>query len=624
MARTAKKVGQNLKTKEKPSELVASVYSDYIHGVQILHSAFDFFDGKSPIEYWNDGRRRFNSIFKKFDLGPNEWKSDYFSQLTRNKILGGTAHQISKNISASIVAQNKDQMEDEDASMFLKDTVEYTQDKEDFFVKYFWAVVTAQAEGTIILTDEYGTFGDSKEKKAYTNIVPNDEFLPYDPSIRDVQEQERVLWARRMTHGRASWIFGNEPGWSKVIPGNSSSWTYDMQAFVNYDSFADLKDNEVMVISRWKKDGSLDIVVNGVQITKDGNKNPRKDGKYPFVIGMGEPIDANCIWGKSMSDKLAKEHDAIDNLFRSSIDRQELRNKPPVATNRPELVNEDIVIPGNVIYMGEGEKVVTQTLMGLETGTDPATGNLINTLTNNANDSSLNPQQMGASGVGTDTATESSIMAQNAEIMKGLLSTMLGFMIRDWTKLRCQTILWQLSHDLDLRKITMNDRILQSGKIGKRIYLLERGLSLRSPEEKAAMEEMMFKVNKQSNGKKEVVAIDPDVVTNLELFVRIDAEPKPRRTDAFMKAMAAEDWQFYSARPDVFNVSAAAIDFVQSRGGDPDKLVLQKQGGEQPNPAVAGALPEGQTGPGTPDGQPSISGQMTGSLKKVMAASPTL
>lgn len=601
--------------------------------MEVLNSTdYSFLRGETPLAYWEDGRNRFNSVFPSPDRGFKNWMSPYYSNMTRNKAIGLIAHAVSRMMDSSIIAQNDAQEEDRNVAEFLKDIVEYSKRKENFDEKFFWAIVTSIAEGNVVLFDGYGPMGNlvkgkKRQNGAYTLLVPNEEFLRYDPYLVDVQEQEWVMWRRKLTYGRAKKFFGWSDNFDKVIPGGSSRWSVDFQEFKKYDSFAMLSENEVEIVQRWKKDGDktfLDIAANGVQLTEEEHESERRDGQYPFAEGGGEPMDAHFFMRQSMTKKLEQEQDEGDHLWRLFINMTELQMKPPVAVNRPELASVDIVIPGNVVPVGENENYkVTPIMPQLAQGFTSGGVNLIEGLKRNADESSVNPQQLGGAQKGTNTATESSIIAQNADVMMGLFGRELSYLHRDWLRLRCQTCLWQLKNDVDFAEITVYDRILKSGKTGKRKYKMEPGLSEMIGKAKEGAEEMKeflmkksFKMrdeSKKSGGKEESVMLDPEDILDMDIYVFTDGEPQPKKTGVIAKAMAMEDWQIYSQRPDVFNQNEAAEDLVKARGGDPARLVLEPQSSGVP------ALPGGElsTPPSLPTNPNGPSKQLTGSLNRL-------
>jgi hypothetical protein len=583
------------------SDTVISVYQDYLHGVDVLRQSYALLGNKSPLDYWNDGRKRFNSVFGSVDRGLNDWKSGYFSQMTRNKCLGFVAHIENQTIQPSIFAQNKNQNEDRVIANFLKDTVEYTQQKEEWDDSRFWSIVTAAAEGTIVLSEQYGEFkrNGKKIKGPYTVVVPNDEFLLYDPFLIDIQEQEWVMWRRKMTIGRAKRYYGMYEAFKDVRPGKTKNWGNDIgNELRRYDALSDLADNEVEVLIR-HKEGKLDIVCAGIQLTEDEKENPRADGQIPYSRTFFEPIDAHFAFGKSLPDKLSQDQDETDHLWRSYIDRQELRNFPPIQTNRLDLLNEEIIIPGNTVFAGDSEAMKVSTILPqLEQGIDSGTVNLLQALQGNASDSSMNNQQMGTGGE-AGTATESAYIAKNAQIMLGMFGRMISFLVRDWTRLRCNTIIWMLkSGEIDFSQIVSTEKLLSSGKIGTRTYEGYEGLSsLRDDPENGEFPRTeksfeLLKLIEKSKGKKEKVLIDPEYLKDLDFYVYTDGEPRPKKTDLMAKAMAKEDFNIFSQRPDLFNQIAVAEDFVIARGGDPERLINKEQA-QQPQAPISQPIESG-------------------------------
>ena len=618
MPRAKRPSGSLQKILKKPATpVVQKLYRDYMRGMEVLQKPYVFFNDKSPLEYWADGRLRFNVYVPQRKKNTKQWRTLYRSAVTRNKCLGVIAHMIGMTISPSIQAQNDQEEEDIMASQFFRDVVEYSQEKENFGVKLFWGLVTAVAEGTVILEDNYGRISrkvkeieDWNEETgkmrwtekdfdeftgAFTDLVPNDELLIADPFITDVQKQPWIIRRRRMDYNAAKARYGHYPNWADVRPGQFTGWVYDSDYFQPYSSVSYLQEHQVEIVTRWEKEGDLmEIVCNGVQLTEDGNPNPRQDKQYPFAKSGYEPIDYSFFWNKSLTDKNAQEQDVYDAMIRMMIDRQHLRNIPPYATNNPALVNEEIIIPGNVIYTGVVDKPFMEPIGPAADSSDAGSANIISMMKGNLDLNSIDPMQTGnAPTGGTPTATQAIQQAYNAKIMLGLFGHMIGMLISDWTKLRMQTILWRMSVDEDLSKITLSDRILKSGRIGRRSYVFEGGLSKTDEAYKDRLSREIAAVEGNSNGKLEVVALDPNELAKLATYVKVDAQLKPRRTDELMQAIALDKWSVYSSRPDIFNVNAAAVALANAWGDDADEMVLQQAGGQM-------GADEAQMGPNGP------------------------
>lgn len=632
--------GSRSDARPQANETIKKIYKRYTEGMTILNRPFVFFNMKSPIQYWAEGRKRFNVFVPPRAEGSEDWKTIYKSMMTRNKCLGIIAHSVSMMMSPSIQAQNQNQEEDIQISQFFKDSVEFSQEKEGFEVKLFWSIVTSVAEGSTNLMDCYGIFerdsktitsfdGDLTTMKwesgkktdfegAFTEQVANDELLVPDPFTNDIQAQDWIIIRKRMTLAQAKRKYGKFANFDNVKGGSSSAWNWVSDAFESFDSFAHLNENEVEVLLHWEKDGDhFDIAISAEQLTPEGFPNPREDKLYPIAHTGYEPIDPNFFWFKAATDKLSQEQDVFDSVMRMFIDRQHLRNIPALLTSNPALVNEEIIVPGLVTYKGDSKETV-ETISGVSDGTDQATINLLQTMMSQASESSLDPMEMGSKGSGgTPTATQALQMAQSARVMLGLFGWMIGKMVTDWTKLRLNTIIWLMAKNEDLSKITLNDRIINNGRIGKRTYIMEPGLATRSDEEKRAISKEIYKAEKKYNGKLEIMAIDPASASKLAYYVRLDAQPQPKRTDALMQALAMEKWNVYASAPQVFNLNAAAVKLAQAWGDNPDEMVMEQTNSQDPMQMLAAAQGGDQSQP-----QTSIMSQMTGGLKQRMGMSP--
>jgi hypothetical protein len=147
------------------------------------------------------------------------------------------------------------------------------------------------------------------------------------------------------------------------------------------------------------------------------------------------------------------------------------------------------------------------------------------------------------------------------------------------------------SGEIDFSQIVSTEKLLSSGKIGTRTYEGYEGLSsLRDDPENGEFPRTeksfeLLKLVEKSKGKKEKVLIDPEYLKDLDFYVYTDGEPRPKKTDLMAKAMAKEDFDILSQRPDLFNQIAVAEDFVIARGGDPERLINKEQA-QQPQAPI--------------------------------------
>lgn len=631
----------------RATETTHKVYKRYVEGMQTLQLPMVFFNNRSPLGYWAEGRLRFNVYLPQRKKNSKEWRTLYRSAVIRNKCLGIIAHVLGIMPSPSIQAQNENQAEDVMAAKFFKDMVEFSMEHEGMDIKLFWALVTAVAEGTVILKDDYGKFErkikeithvDEETGKvrwtektieefcgAFTEVVANDEILPADPFVSDIQKQPWLIRRKRMPYDIAKAKYGHYANFKDVKPGMPQNWIYSSDYFQPYSTVVYLAQNQVEVIEYWEQEGDhYDIVMNGVQLTEDDNPNPRHDKKLPFAKSGWEPIDNNFFWYKGAPDKLSPEADVYDSTLRMAIDAQHLNLIKPLATNNPALVNEDIIVPGNVVYVGEMENNRVEPVMGTTNlGFDTGTANILSTMMTNVSSSSLDPMQMGQAPVGqTPTATQAVQQAQNAKVMLGLFGWMYGYLITEWTKLRCQTLLWEVAKQVDLKKITLADRILDSGKTGSRTYIMESGLAKYGDGKKLEMSRKMSMLEREGEGKEEIVGLDPEELSKLTYYIKLDSAPQPKRTDSLMQSLAAEKWAVKATAPQIWNLNYAARQLALAWGEDEDEALNKENLGSPmaDMQAQAGAAQQGN--PAQSQG-PSLMSQLKGGAVSQTTGAPT-
>lgn len=548
----------------------------------------------SPKTYWNNCRRRFNAIVDLPSFQNTQaWMSRYNKALSRNKTMGVVAHIVSQYIGTSVLAQNKQQMEDVNYGLLAKDIVEWSYDAEHFERTRFWGLLTGAVEGRVIWEEcwsddkrvvkdllgvkDDGTYEyEQKEITTYrgasTAIVPNDQFLVPNPFTRDVNEQDYVIRVKRMTKPQFLKQYGKMKGAKSVRPGKFD--IDDTDDFKKFDSFEHTQENEIVVLHHYDlSEDEHDIVANGKLLTDIGNPIPRPANKkkYPFVLQVFEPVDNDYFLGKGIIDRTGREEDSINLLYRLYNDREFLNTFPPLETDNESLLNsDDPVSPGLVVARTPGSDGTTPIIQNSPT---VALANMIDRLERNADDASISSLQQGqAPSGGTPTATQTLEMAKNAQTILNTFNELQRHAIAELGELRLETLLWQLKTD-ETKKITVHDRILKNGKRGSRVFMLGDTQSL-LPEEKAGLSSVLKDTQDEAKGKLEAYILDrKELLEEMEYHVRVDAEPKPRRTDDLMKLLAMDKFNFYKMNADVFNPLVAAEDVAVAFGDDPDEVV---------------------------------------------------
>ena len=579
----------------------------------------------SLLDYWAKGRQRFNKIASLPKFSATEaWRSRYTKGTTRNKILGLISHLTEMNIDGSVIAQNKDQLEDVVASRLLNDLLDYTKEKEKFPKKKFWSLVVATAEGTVIWKENWGEMKkklkeieeidedgkvkyNEKEvetwKGAYLEVVPNECFLPQNPYTIELEDQDFVIYWNKMTLEQARKFYGHYPKFEEVQAGKILGISNRDKQYRSFNRVIELQKNEVVIIEHYNQvDDVLDIFVNGVQLTDENNPIPRpiteKGKRVPFTIQRLEPIDMFYMWGKSWADRLGTEEDAINLLYRLFTDREYLNTFPPLDTDDDTLLNEDVIRPGLVVARTMGKDGMRPIIQATPT---TALLNLIQSLEQNASEESLSQLQMGQvpSG-GTPTATQTLQMAKSAQTMLNTFTELQRQAIVDITEQRLDTIIWKL--DEFGNKITVFNRTLTNGKKGTRQYRFEniKGLT----EEEQLKKSFEVKAMEDKHDNLEIVILDKnEIKNNIHWFVNVSAEPKPRRTDDLNKMMTMDRFMFYRQNQDIFNPVAIADDIAEVFGDNPEEVVRKQQMQPQGEQGMLEGMPQGLP-EGEPEGMP--------------------
>lgn len=622
--REEEKENESGETKEHETiEEVENVYRKLYDCYTVQQQPADLLNGVSPRDYWNASRAIFNVINVVNKEEQNDWRSRYFAPKARNRVIGRIAQDIAENIGPIVTAQNFKQKDDKLVARAIQDIMLWSFDREKWDEKKFWFEATASIEGTAVLEENY-TIQKRKVKKvedmdfetgeikynevevkewegAYFSIVPNDQFLVPNIYERDLDKQDYVIRVVRTTHAAAEREFAKYPNWSKVIPGNSDRWYPDSDHFKRFEDYISLNKEEVLIMKYFNlSEDKMLIIANGVLLNDINTPIPRPHNKkkYPFVMMMKEPIDNDFIYGASVAHRLAKEDALYNNLIRMFVDREHLKNFAPLVTSDPALQYREIYRPGAVTVVEDPGGV--QAIQGLFSNMDGGLVNLIQMIERNADENSISPLEMGQESGGSMTATETMALRQGSQTRRSVAIDLTRHAMSRIGELRTHTLLWRLNDIEDLDQITVWGRTLKSGKEGARTTLLQPGVGDMSEKERMKLSKELDKMENESGGEMEMVALDPTKLENLDLLLRFDAQPQEKRTDDMMKLLAMDKFQIYSQHPDVFDKKASAEEVAIALGDDPEKILV-KQAPFEVSPQMA---PPGQGQAPAPGGQP--------------------
>lgn len=581
------------RTNEAERKLLARIQNDFTEAHKLKSRAFEVFYhpiyGQRSVEMLHrDARRLFDGIIEDPQTGKT-WKSRHVRNKIHKKVVASVAQTISAGLGLDFSAYNSKEKLDRVMSRVTEDLYEWTLEREEFDYLELIAEFTRTIEGTVHVMDEiaweerevreivdieYGTDKIVTEKANRVEfkgcrsiLVPNDEMYVANNLIPDIQDQPFVI-RRQVTSKRSiAKKFGGYKRFKYVIPGASS---YFGLGDTNGDKEMDDVSDRVEVLYYWSKDDdTFAIVINGVLITPVDFPFPYPHKQYPLAKTVYLPTsDPRMYWGNPLPNILADEQHLSTQLWRGIVDAQNLKRKPPVATNDPEMVSEDIVIPGAIVQTENPESSI-RAIQGVSNGVDQADFNVLALNDKAVDDNSIDAISSAAAAEGDQTATEVKAIVGSAERLRGVSEQFYGHLLMQHARLRIPNILWFVTHDDDFAEIVRNDVQIEGGKGDRHIRFAYK---TDMPSSLEVLEEEIKAAKKGENI--QVLYVNREMVNDYRYHVSLSVIAKPRRTSASKIAKAIQKYQLYATNPMV-DQEWNARKLIEALGDEPDEAIKQ-------------------------------------------------
>lgn len=394
----------------------------------------------------------------------NNWKSNAMKPVVRNKIVSIAAHATARLIFPKIFAYSKDNEEQKDAAMIMRDLMEWVADQSEYAQTSFYAIISALINPVSIINLEYvESYRAAKRNKDKEGnwvldyeldeeasgfkdtVVAPDELYIENFYEHDIQKQGWLIMRKVQSYDLLKAKYGETyDNFKYVKPGVQLIYNNANQTFYEvYDTNMDREFGEEVIF--WHKGMDLKLIeVNGVLLTDHDNPNPRLDKQYPFIKFGYELIDeGRCFYYKSLAFKMKQDASIINTLYPMIIDGTYLNIFSPVKVTGSEEFAADVIIPGAAITLSSPDADVQP----IRVAQDIKTG--IETLfkvEESINESSQDPILSGQlAGKGSQTAYEISKIEQNANTILGLFIKMISFYVKAYGRLRVTDILQYLT-----------------------------------------------------------------------------------------------------------------------------------------------------------------------------------
>lgn len=578
----------------KPSKAVqmfiASIEEKYTKAYRQRSRGYRHMDDLSPNDFWKQSRDQFNGYVPQERITLKKWHSRIFRKKTRKKVIASCASLISSGIGVDISALKPDNSFDRQLSNITSTLVDWAAEQELQEGVLLRAVVEAFVVGTAFVYDsivwdmrevkeivdidmengrvetEKATITDFKGAKS--ELIRIEEMYLGDIFQHDIQKQPYIIRRRTTDYDTASVWLKKYPNWKKVIP--------DSKMFFGTD-YEDRKeqqedfDNRVEIVEFWcKHNDTFAIVCNGVLLTDKDMGFPYPHKRYPF--SKFSPFlfaDSSFAYGDSLAHINIGEQTTINELTNIMIDSEKLKNKPPVVTTYDELANSDIVIPGAMVHIRQGEEV--KILDAFAQGTSSGLVNVMDRLAQQMDENSIDPLVSGQQASGDPTATEVRAIIGSAEQMKGLTEKLYGEFLIELTHLRIPNLYWFLAND-DKMQVVIPETKIKGGRIGNKYIIITSLGDIPSP-----MEILKNEIAMENKGEDaEYIYLNKDRMNDYRYHITLSAQQKLPRNSASRLQKVMQKYQLYAQNP-IIDQRENTKRLIEAVGDTPEQLLTEER-----------------------------------------------
>lgn len=572
LARDTRKRIKDAKSNYQPSKAVrertVEVMRDFTLARTIQQRAYSEFNDMSLIERQNKDQKSFNAYVPAKSTDPDEaWKSNAIRPIVRNRIISIAAHVTGALIYPQIFAQNDQDEEDKDAASVMRDLMEWAAEQSNYAKTFVYAVIAALVNPAAIIHTEYAEHyrtvkevletGKWKEAKILDEefsgfqdtVVPLDELFIGDIYQSDIQKQPFLIWRRAIDYSTACAKYYDNTIFNEYVkPG--LQLIFDAESNMFYEQYdRDLEERLVEEVIYWNRKADLRLVfVNGVLLTDVDQPNPRKDKKYPLIKFGYELFDeGKFFYYRSLANKLSKDEESVNTLYRAIIDGSLLKNMPASIVIGGEDVSSSVTTPGTVTRFEDPNTKYMPINMGIDLNAGIAG---LTKVEASISESSQDVLQSGQAVQGAQTAFEISRLEQNARVMLGLFAKMIGFGIKDYGLLKMNDIVQfmtigemsEVANEMKYKSFLIPEKNVGGRKKTRKISF-DASLPMYTTEEDTMQKS--YKLLDEEGGlesEKEIYLVNPTIFRALKfkVVVRPDAITPP--SDALKKALALEEY----------------------------------------------------------------------------------
>ncbi len=601
--------------------IVREVFFKFRWTQDMRNRAYEYFDGRTLIEYINDSVRRFiTNIFER--EGMEDWQARVHDPFTRNKVLAVLGKIVEVLPVATFQPRGDDDIR---KASLLSDLYKYSEDEDDYeeFMTNF--LLEAIVKGTAIgyegmefyeLTkrdlsgvgdDVTVTERQTKEAKLYAQIVPLEEFYPSHVGLRTIKEMPFCFWRQEISYDEFTSKYRMYEKARFVKPhAPLSQWREQRPFYLDYISTT-VQPGNVELIRLYDKINDVYVfLANGVWLNPIGsdrladNPEDRKESVSPLPFDHKElpffdvkfDFLGNWFYGKSLPDRLQSMQDVLNVLTNMLLDQSFITIFPPMLTAGVDPIEDDYLRPGRRTPIDTQGLPLNQVYAPLELGTPQGWHQFILEYTRKImEEASVDSVSQGQAGVGgRTTATEIQTAASGVTSLLGLFGRMINFglkrkaylraknILQFWTDPKCPRIQGVLGDDGDemLKKafnlFKVDGTTLSHGKRGARVIAMFKN---ENEMPKANELKVRSAVKKASTGREvEYMAINSEYIRNLDFNVKIVMDQSRPATKDIEKALQMEKAKIYvELFPQQIDMNELAAATAEKLGDDPAKVL---------------------------------------------------
>lgn len=627
---------------EEVKKAIQLMQDDFQHGHTIMHKPRQEFGGLSVIEYYNKGKRAFNSYVPPRSTHEDEaWRAQTVRPITRNKLISTAAHVTAAVLLPMVKAQNDQSEEDRDAALVMRDLIQWVVDNSDYEQEYLYGIIAALYSPATILESRYvevlRTIKLRNERGEITkaqiidelmsgfnmSVVPVDELYISNFYERNIQKQRFLIRRELVWYEDAKAEYGSHPDF-RHVPNNGSRHFYvpEEDTFYNEQDHETIGQGLVEKITYYNRADDLKLVaIAGILVTAPDNPNPRIDKQYPYSKTFFEPFDeGKCFYGKHAADRMSNDQEVADTMYNMVLDAAYLSLMPPMAHYGQEEIGSAVVVPGAVTSLSPDSK-----LEAIKINSDIRAGmEALSMVERSIDQSSSDPIRSGQTPDRGATAYELSLVEKNAIITLGLFGKMIRALVEDYTDLLIGDILQHMSTaksmetmsdgvKLKFQTFLLPDQVETGRTVTKKIQFsddLADELELKSPKDISF--ELYDKEMKDGKDDTLIYLVNPSVFRKLRFRVTTNPEELEPTNKQVERALNLEAYDRMIQNQFVDQEAITREFLVGSyRPGESDKYMAKNKG--LPDGGAAALEAAQGTAPRPKGVNGNLTGQLTGS-----------